>query len=125
MLDKAHMKQAVAHVPWSKVCQIGDGRPPTFNDGILISLVYKTLWNWVEFPIPYGNVMGVDRPDTQHMSGKYPMSGPPYAGPRALATTKLHHCSRGIREGGIFLQRGLYVHVGVNPKIGEKTQNGW
>ncbi len=24
---------------------------------------YKPLRTWVDFPIPYGNVMGVDRPD--------------------------------------------------------------
>ena len=41
---------------------IGDGHP-TFNDGILIMGPYKPLRTWVEFPIPYGNVMGVDRPD--------------------------------------------------------------
>ncbi len=33
---------------------IGDGRPPTFNDGILIMGPYKPLRTWVDdFPIPY------------------------------------------------------------------------
>ena len=32
---------------------IGDGIPPTFNDGILIMGPYKPLRTWVEFPIPY------------------------------------------------------------------------
>ena len=42
---------------------IGDGKPPTFNDGILIMGPYKPLRGWVEFPIPYYmEIMGVDRP---------------------------------------------------------------
>ena len=32
---------------------IGDGRPPTFNDGILIMGPYKPLRNWVDDFIPY------------------------------------------------------------------------
>ena len=44
---------------------IGDGRPPTFNDGNPYFMgPYKALRNWVEFPIPYYmEIMGVDRPD--------------------------------------------------------------
>ena len=34
--------------------------------GILVMGPYKPLRIWVEFPIPYGNVMGVDRPDRTH-----------------------------------------------------------
>ena len=42
---------------------IGDGRPPTFNDGILIMGPYKPLRNWVDEFIPYYmEIMGVDRP---------------------------------------------------------------
>ena len=41
---------------------IGDGRPPTFNDGILISWVYKPLRTWVDEFIPYMEITGVDRP---------------------------------------------------------------
>ena len=37
---------------------IWDGRPPTFNDGNPYFMgPYKPLRDWVEFPIPYGNVM--------------------------------------------------------------------
>ena len=38
------------HQPW-------DGKPPTFNDGILIMGPYKPLWNWVDefvYPLLYG-----------------------------------------------------------------------
>ena len=42
---------------------IGDGNNPTFNDGILISWVYKPLRTWVDEFIPYYmEIMGVDRP---------------------------------------------------------------
>ena len=41
----------------------GDGCFPTFNDGILISWVYKTLRTWVDEFIPYYmEIMGVYRP---------------------------------------------------------------
>ena len=43
---------------------IGDGKPPTFNDGILIMGSYKPLRTWVDEFIPYYmEIMGVDRPD--------------------------------------------------------------
>ena len=39
---------------------IGDGRPPTFNDGILIMGPYKPLRTWVDEFIPYYmEIMGV------------------------------------------------------------------
>ena len=44
-------------MPWSFGCRVffGDGRPPTFNDGILIMgiYIYKPLRNWVDEFIPY------------------------------------------------------------------------
>ena len=41
----------------------GDGRPPPFNDGILIMGPYKPLRNWVDEFVSYSmEVMGVDRP---------------------------------------------------------------
>ena len=48
-------------VPWSRLSLFfGDGRPPTFNDGILISWVYKPLRTWVDEFIPYYmEIMGV------------------------------------------------------------------
>ena len=51
------------YVPWSKVAKIGDGRPPTFNDGILKMGPYKPLRTWVdEFIHYYMEIMGVERP---------------------------------------------------------------
>ena len=42
---------------------LGDGRPPTFSDGILIMEPYKPLRTWVDEFIPYCmEIMGVDRP---------------------------------------------------------------
>ena len=40
----------------------GDGKPPTFNDGILIMGPYKPLWNWVDefIPLLYGNKGSLD-----------------------------------------------------------------
>ena len=35
------------------VAFFGDGRPPTFNDGILIMGPYKPLRTWVDEFIPY------------------------------------------------------------------------
>ena len=55
---------------------IGDGHP-TFNDGILISWVYKPLRTWVYFfLIPYYimEIMGVDRPDRTHTWRTIPVS---------------------------------------------------
>ena len=52
------------YVPWSRLSRFfGDGRPPTFNDGILIVGPYKPLRTWVDEFIPYYmEIMGVDRP---------------------------------------------------------------
>ena len=48
---------------------LGDGKPPTFNDGILIMGPYKPLRNWVDEFIPYYmEIMGVDRPERTCMS---------------------------------------------------------
>ena len=42
---------------------IGDERPPTFNDGILLMGPYKPLRTWLDEFIPYYmEIMGVDRP---------------------------------------------------------------
>ena len=39
---------------------LGDGRPPTFNDGILVMGPYKPLRTWVDEFIPYYmEIMGV------------------------------------------------------------------
>ena len=57
---------------------LGDGKNPTFNDGILIMGPYKPLRNWVEFPIPYYmEIMGVDRPDRtfQFVLGNHTKTG--------------------------------------------------
>ena len=49
------------NVPWSRLSRfVGDGKPPTFNDGILIMGPYKPLRTWVDEFIPYGNVTGVE-----------------------------------------------------------------
>ena len=39
----------------------GDGKPPTFNDGIFLMGRLDIPYYWVEFPIPYGpmEIMGV------------------------------------------------------------------
>ena len=44
-------KPNLSYVPWSKVAFFGDGRPPTFNDGILIMGPYKTTIG-LSFPSP-------------------------------------------------------------------------
>ena len=50
---------------------IWDGHP-TFNDGILIMGPYKPLLiGWVSYPLSYGNVMGVDRPDRTYICIKF------------------------------------------------------
>ena len=52
-------------VPWSRLSRFfGDGKPPTFNDGILIIGILKQPYYWVDefIPLLYGNFMGVDRP---------------------------------------------------------------
>ena len=48
-------------VPWSRLSRfLGDGKPPTFNDGILIMGPYKPLRDWVDEFIPYYmEIMGV------------------------------------------------------------------
>ena len=51
---------------------LGDGRPPTFNNGILIMGPYKPLLlGWWVYPLLYGNVMGVDRPDRTYTPQKF------------------------------------------------------
>ena len=45
---------------------IRDGRPPTFSRNPYFMGPYKPLRNWVDefnYPLLYGNFMGVDRPD--------------------------------------------------------------
>ena len=48
-------------MPWSRLSRfVGDGIPPTFNDGILIVGPYKPLRTWVDEFIPYYmEIMGV------------------------------------------------------------------
>ena len=124
VLDKPHMKQAVAHVPWSRLSLYCWGWETShiimMESLYIIGILNPMKLGWWVYPLWYGNVMGVDRPDRSTWVANTNRPNLPYAGPRAFATTKLHH-SRG--EGGIYL-RGLYVHVGVEPKIGV-SQNGW
>ena len=57
------------HMSHGQGCRVflGDGRPPTFHDGILIMGPYKALRTWVDEFIPYYmEIMGVDRPDRTH-----------------------------------------------------------
>ena len=51
---------------------VGDGRPPTFNDGILISWVYKPLLlGWWVYPLLYGNTGSLD-PGTCVAAERFP-----------------------------------------------------
>ena len=45
---------------YKNMCHGQDGKPPTFNDGILIMGPYKPLLNWVDEFVPYYmEIMGV------------------------------------------------------------------
>ena len=72
--------------------------------GILISLVYKPLGDWVEFPIPYymDEIMGVDRPDrTYILAGLSAVHSTHNHKPRKIAES---YSAVGWCDQGIFFQ---------------------
>ena len=97
---------------------VGDGRPLTFNDGILIMGPYKHLRTWVvEFPIPYYmEIMGVDRPHNIHMDQKIshetPLqlnSSPLRVGTMFLKDTKSSTPTINFQGRAVKLQGGIRI----------------